>query len=305
MVIIYTNTNHPFEYLKGSPLSNKKILVTGASSFIGAHACRILSQHHNTLGIWNSTPTNMPDILTEQADFTQIETANRFSDIDCIVHLAGKIKDSQSGTAQEINQKLMTTVLTIGKPIIYCSSTAVHWKRKVSYVESRIDDEQRLRDSGLPYVILRPCAPYGPPLQHHSPKHTESFQTLVNAVKTLPVIPLIGDGLYLRQPVHVEDFCNLMLYFLETGFANQELDVAGGKSYTFRDIIRILQISSNRLRPLVPIPKRLAMLGAKILPNLEPSLISVIDTDEYFDVHEIQRLVSLRTFEDGHTDLFC
>ena len=271
---------------------------------MGAHACQFLSKKHSVLGIWNSTPTNLPGIQTQKADLTQSDNGLDIDKIDLVVHLAGKIKSSPSGTAQEVNQQLMTTVLNIGKPIIYCSSTAVHWKRAVSYVQSRIDDEQRLRESNLPYIILRPCAPYGPPLKHHSPKHTESFQTLVNAVQKLPIIPLIGNGKYMRQPVHVEDFTNLMLYFIERGFNKEELDVAGGKAYTFKDIIRILQLTSNRLRPLLPVPKRLAMLGARIMPNLEPSLISVIDTDEQFNVDHIQRMVQLRPFEEGHKDLF-
>lgn len=280
------------------------ILVTGASSFVGAHVCQYLAKAHTVFGVWNSTPIYLAGVTPLKLNLC-IENVpkNILRTIDCVVHLAGKIQGNQRHSAYQINRKLMQQVLHMGKPVIYGSSTAVHWTNIVPYVQSRRDDEKDLLDSGLPYVILRPCAPYGPKLTTHTPKHQESFQTLINTIKTAPVVPIIGDGRYLRQPLHVHDFAALTNHYIVNGFANEAWDVAGGSVHRFSEIIQILQDALSIQKPVLHIPKRVATFAARFVPNLEPSLISVIDNDESFDVTELSDLVPMRSFTTGVVDL--
>ena len=208
------------------------------------------------------------------------------------------------GSAYDCNRLMMKNLLSLQKPMIYASSTAVHWNTTIPYVKARQEDEQDLQESGLPFVILRPCAPYGPPLKNHQPKHKESFQTLVDIVKKAPVIPILGDGQYLRQPVHVDDFSLLILQAIQNGCDSSIFDVGGSQAYTFTQVIKILQGSLHRRQPLLYVPKRLAMIGSRLFSNLEPSLVSVMDNSEAFDVSAIQNRIPLRSFGRGHVDLF-
>lgn len=273
---------------------------------MGAHACRFLAPHCNIIGVYHHTPIHFPQVTPLQIDLTNSEQIKELApnDIDFIVHLAGKIKSASDGlSAYDCNRLMMKNLLSLQKPIIYASSTAVHWESSITYVKARQEDEKDLQASGLPFVILRPCAPYGPPLKNHQPKHKESFQTLVDMVKKAPVIPILGNGQYLRQPVHVDDFSNLILYAIQNGCDGSVLDVGGAQAYTFTQVVRILQGSLNRSQPLVYVPKRLAMIGARFFRNLEPSLVSVMDTSESFDVSKVQEKIPLRSFGKGHLDL--
>ena len=291
----------------------KRVLVTGASSFMGAHACRFLSKYCHVVAAYHNNPIYLPNITSIRVDLTTSRSVRflQSQNIDIIIHLASKIKSSTNGTsAYACNRQMMKHLIQVQKPMIYCSSTAVHWNADVPYVKSRMEDEYELQSSTIPYVILRPCAPYGPPLIFHQPTHKESFQTLLDVVRYFPIIPIIGDGEYRRQPVHVDDFCALFLYYISKDLDGSILDVAGSKSYSFNSLISILKKALQKSTPLIHIPKKIALIGAKtnIFPNLEESLLSVIDISEEFDVTPIQNHFTsldlhLRSFEEGFWDL--
>ena len=288
--------------------TKKRVLITGASSFMGAHACRYLSPYAEVIAAYHTNPIHLPNIKSIKIDLTSSRSIRQLQqcNIDLMIHLASKIKDLPQKSSYDCNKSMMTHLLQLNIPMIYCSSTAVHWEHDIPYVRSRKEEEQALRKAQLPYVILRPCAPYGPPLLFHKPKHTESFQTLLNMISFAPMIPVIGDGTYLRQPVHVDDFCKMILYYIQNKLDNSALDVAGSQAYSFDEIIITIQRTMRRSSPLLHIPKKLALLAlkTKIFPNLEESLISTIDVSEHFDIKPIlERVPSLRSFEEGHLDL--
>ena len=292
---------------------HKRVLITGASSFMGAHACRFLSQYCNVVAAYHRNPIYLPNIKSIRVDLTTPRSVRflQSQNIDIIIHLASKIKSSTNGTsAYECNRQMMKRLIQLQKPMIYCSSTAVHWNVDVPYVKSRLEDEDELQSSMIPYVVLRPCAPYGPPLVFHEPTHKESFQTLLDVIRYAPIIPVIGNGEYRRQPVHVDDFCALILYYIARDLDDSRLDVAGSLSYPFDSLIAILKKALQRSTPLIHIPKKIALLGAKtkIFSNLEESLLSVIDISEEFDVTPLQSHFTylglhLRSFEEGFGDL--
>ena len=291
----------------------KRVLITGASSFMGAHACRFLSQYCHVVAAYHSNPVYLPNIESIRVDLTTPRSVRLLQNqnVDIIIHLASKIKSSTKGTsAYDCNRQMMKHLIQVQKPMIYCSSTAVHWNVDVPYVKSRLEDEDEIQSSMIPYVVLRPCAPYGPPLVFHKPTHKESFQTLIDVVRYAPIIPVIGDGEYKRQPVHVDDFCLLILYYIARDLDGSRIDVAGSKSYSFNSLISILKKALQRSTSLIHIPKKLALIGARtnIFPNLEESLLSVIDISEEFDVALLQNQFTylnshLRSFEEGFEDL--
>ena len=292
---------------------NKRVLITGASSFMGAHACRFLSQYCHVIAAYHNNPIYLPNITSIRVDLTTSRSVRllQSQNVDIVIHLASKIKSSPNGIpAYDCNRQMIKHLIQVEKPMIYCSSTAVHWNVDVPYVKSRLEDEDELQSSTIPYVILRPCAPYGPPLVFHKPTHKESFQTLLDVVRYAPIIPVIGDGKYRRQPVHVDDFCAMILYYIGKELDGSLLNVAGSKSYPFNSLISILKKALQKSTPLVHIPKKIALLGARtnIFPNLEESLLSVIDISEEFDVtpiheHFISLGLHLRSFEEGFGDL--
>ena len=185
--------------------------------------------------------------------------------------------------------------------MVYASSTVVHWKTPTPYAESRREDEQRLADSGIPWVALRPSAPYGPRLRHHQTGHKESFHTLSDWVRFSPFVPVIGDGEYRRQPVHVDDFSDAILALLGGELPNRALDAGGGEALSFNEIIQCMAQLRSRGGRRVHLPKQLFVMLARVHGDFDADLIRAVDEDELADSSELSALtgIEFRSFREG------
>ena len=290
------------------------ILLTGASGFVGAHLAMALSRHHRVWGCYFSTPLNYAGVHPYRIDLRKgraVESLEQLP-IDLVVHAACKIKaqpihsESPAQAAYRENRHLMDTVLSLRKPIVYASSTVVHWNRDLPYLHSRREDEQRVIDSGLDYAILRPSAPYGPRLLQHKPAHQESFHTLANWVRYAPIVPLIGSGEYRRQPLHVHDFAAAIVALIDRPLPCRAFDVGGKTAHSFKDIIDIMKQHCRRKPISVPLPKWAVVKLATHLPDFDPSLLDAVDEDELADSSALSALtqVSFRGFQAGVPDVF-
>ncbi len=251
-----------------------RILVTGASSFVGSWFCTVAARAgHTVLGLWHTTPLLLPEVIPVTSDLTAFQPV----DVDVVVHLAAKV---MTDDALARNRAMMDSVLGWGIPVVYGSSTVVHWDTDVAYARSRRDDEARLRDSGVPWIILRPCAPYGPVHPTHRPRHVESFHRLAQLARTLPVVPVVGSPDVRRQPVHVEDFAAAALALIEAGAWNSAFDAGGPEPLTMRDIVGALAGTHRRV---VGVPTGAAARIATVAGGFRPDLLRVSATDDVVD----------------------
>lgn len=277
-----------------------RLFVTGASSFVGAHFCRLAAAAgHEVVGLWRNTPLTLPGVRSERGDVTRVPAP----DTDVVVHLAAKVM-AEDALAQ--NRAMLDAVLGWGRPLVYASSTVVHWPRPSAYRESRREDEARIAASGLRWLVVRPCAPYGPPVPGHQPAHEESFHRLARLVRTLPVLPMIGRGDYRRQPVHVDDFNGAILGLLARGVWDRAFDAGAAEPLTLRALVEVMGRACGRRVRVVPVPTRLAVLGARVLPGFDPELIRDFATDDVVDPEPLRLAggVAPRRFEDGVGGLF-
>lgn len=277
-----------------------RLLVTGASSFVGAHFCVRASAVHEVVALHHTTALRLNNVTPIKADLRHRRDVNKVGDqpFDAVVHLATKVKGKG---ARETNQALMDAVLSFHRPVVYASSTVVHWDQESPYRESRREDEQRLNDSGLPYAVLRPSAPYGPELVNHRPRHKESFHTLAGWVRNSPVVPVIGNGEYRRQPIHVDDFSDAMLSLLDKDLPRRAFDAGGAEALTMNEIVGTIASAMNRtVRPL-HLPKALFVQLARVAPDFDPDLIAAVDEDEVTDNRALERAtgVKCRSFSEG------
>jgi nucleoside-diphosphate-sugar epimerase len=277
-----------------------RLLVTGASSFVGAHFCVRASARHEVLALHHSTPMRLNQMTPIKADLRTARDRARVKgeDFDVVVHLATKVKGSG---AQQTNRALMDSVLGFGRPVIYASSTVVHWESASPYRESRREDERRLAESGLDWVTVRPSAPYGPRLINHQPRHKESFHTLAEWVQNSRLVPVIGNGCYRRQPIHVHDFADAMLAFLDRGLPGRAFDAGGSQALSFNEIIDTIAGAANRRVKKLHLPKALFVQMARMSGDFDPDLIRSVDEDEAADMYELSEAtgVRLRPFSEG------
>lgn len=255
-----------------------KLYVTGASSFVGAWFCRTaVRAGHEVVGLWHHTPLRLPGVEAVQGDVTRARPPD---DADVVVHLAAKV---MADDAREQNRQMLNAVLGWGRPVVYGSSTVVHWPVSLPYADSRVEDEARLMGGPLPWLIVRPCAPYGPRLHDHSPGHRESFHQLAGWVRRYPLIPVVGDGRYRRQPVHVEDFARAILGLVEAGTWRRAFDAGGPEALMLREVIHRLARAAGRRVRVVGVPVPVAVWLAERIPGMRPDLVATFATDDVVD----------------------
>ena len=277
-----------------------KLLVTGGSSFVGAHFCVRAARQHDVFALHHSTPLSLNGITPVRADLRIDRWARRVATLnfDAVVHLATKVKGSD---AQRVNRAMMDAVLSWGKPTVYASSTVVHWQQPTPYGNSRREDERRLSESGLKWATIRPSAPYGRKLLNHEPKHRESFHTLAEWIRRSPFVPVIGSGEYRRQPIHVDDFSDAILGLLESELPCRAFDAGGADALTFNQIIDVLAKAMNASPTKLHLPQRLFVQLARLHPEFDPDLIRAVDEDEVADSRELSDFtgVRCRSFSEG------
>jgi nucleoside-diphosphate-sugar epimerase len=290
-----------------------RLLVTGGSSFVGAHFCQMAVASHEVFAAHHSTPLRLNGVTPVKVDLRRARDQRRLAAIepDAVIHVACKIKarptahQSGSEAAAALNRQMMDAVLELGRPVIYASSTVVHWTGQTPYAAVRREDEQRLRESGLPYAILRPSAPYGPRLANHSPRHRESFHTLVELVRRSPIVPVIGDGQYRRQPIHVADLSRAILALLERPLPSQAWDAGGAEALRFDEIIDQLAAALHTKPHKLHLPASLFAQLARLSADFDPDLIAAAGEDEVADPTALAAVVGFtpRPFSKGLRDL--
>ena len=160
-----------------------RILVTGASSFLGAHLITQLRARFQIVALHHHTPLRVRGVEVMKIDLTREDHRKRLQriDADAVIHLAAVIKGKGSNPSEDalrINNEMMSAVLSLGIPVLYASSTVVHW-----------DSELPMFDLGWPMKLHSPpvrcpmCASslgsLWSSLLGHNPGHQESFHTLI------------------------------------------------------------------------------------------------------------------------------
>ncbi len=251
-----------------------RIFVTGASSFVGSWFCTIAARAgHTVLGLWNTTPLLIDGITPLTNDMTSLEPVK----VDVVVHLACKVMGADAAAK---NRAMMDALLSWRIPTVYASSTVVHWSTATAYGRSRQEDEARLKASGVPHVIVRPCAPYGPRHPTHRPRHVESFHRLALAARRSMLVPVVGSAEVCRQPVHVEDFANAILGLLDRGVWGGAFDAGGPSPMTMREIVQAI---AGDTRTLLPVPVGVAARVGSVLGGFDPELLRAFAHDDVVD----------------------
>ena len=129
-------------------------------------------------------------------------------------------------------------------------------KSDLPYYRGKAQLEQRVRDSGLSYAIIRPTLLFG---------HGDVLINNISwFIRHLPVFGIPGDGQYRLQPVFVEDYADRIV---AAGGATENLtvDVAGPEIFTFEGLVRMLRDAMARRTVLMRVPPTVALAGAMLV----------------------------------------
>lgn len=249
----------------------KKVIVTGAAGLVGQNLITLLAErsdlelvaidkHANNMAILSRLH---PQVQTLIADLSQqgswMETFDKAA-VVVILHAQITGKSYQPFAKNNIlaTEILLKQCHAYKVPyLVHASSSVVNSVADDDYTRTKREQENMVRNSGLRYCILRPTLMFG----WFDPKH---LGWLARFMEKVPVFPIPGNGLYIRQPLYNRDFCRAIEFCIDNQPTNKVYDLVGPEKINYIDMIRIIKHVKGLKTAIVTIPYELF----KILLNI-------------------------------------
>jgi uncharacterized protein YbjT (DUF2867 family) len=244
-----------------------RIILTGATGFIGRHLAQALlaAGHHVTGCARNREDAfrRYPDFGWIKADFALDRSVDAWErrltgHEDVVINAVGILRERGRQTFEalqyEAPRALFNACAAKGvKCVIHISALGCDAESRRPYEETKLRLERHLASLDLDWVIVRPSLVYG----DDSPS-SALFRFLAN----LPVIPLIGDGGQLLQPIHVDDLSLAVTRLVASGSPKRAVvELGGPRPVTYKELLGGLKTLPRSGRYL-HIPATVARAGA-------------------------------------------
>jgi GDP-L-fucose synthase len=242
-----------------------KVIVTGASGFLGTSLCRALKEAGH----------DVVELNSKNCDLTKVESLSKFNDqkYDQIFHLAawtqaGDFCIHHPGEQWVINQQINTHVLkwwneSQPQAKLVCMGTSCSYSpdfplQEDYYMQGEPIDSlytyamtKRMlyqgvralnKQYGHTYLCTVPSTLYGP--GYHTDGRQMHFifdlmRKIIQANQGGDEVVLWGDGYQKRELVFVEDFVKVLLKLTET-CDNELINIGAGEEYTIREFAGII-----------------------------------------------------------------
>ena len=217
------------------------IILTGVNSFLGNRFIQKLKKSYyiKCLVRPNSKRTKYSNVKYSEIDFLNpVFKKSMFNNIFAVIHILS-IKSSNHPDIFRINvdftKKLVEAALLYKvKKFIYISSETVQLPGKDCYTKSKKKAEKEVAIHNN-HLILRPTVIYGK-------KNKSDIGFLIALIKHIPIVPIIGKGKQLIQPISVEDVVKCIDSGLLHNISGIHL-IAGQNSLEYREIIKVISMA--------------------------------------------------------------
>ena len=240
---------------------NDKIILPGGAGLVGQNlVVQLKKQGYKNLVVVDKHTANInilrnlhPDVVCIEEDLVDDGSWQlHIKDAAAIVMLQAQIgaKSSAPFIANNINSTKMVldaaTKYSIPY-IVHISSSVVESIADDDYTETKKQQEDMVKASGIAHCVLRPTLMFG----LFDRKH---FGWLSRFMKRIPIFPIPGDGHYMRQPLYVGDFCRIIEHCLQNQPASQVYNISGKEKVDYIDIIREIKKAQNLKTWILNIP---------------------------------------------------
>jgi nucleoside-diphosphate-sugar epimerase len=245
----------------------------------------VLDKHSKNLEVLRKLH---PDIKIMEVDLsTPGAWQDEFSRANVVVMLQAQIGGLDYAEFERNNVHSTEHILAAIKPhsntrLIHISSSVVTSIVDDFYNRSKIVQERIVLASGITCPILRPTLMFG----WFDRKH---LGWLSRFMKKVPVFPIPGNGRYMRQPLYVGDFCNIVISCIEKHGPSGVFNISGQEKIDYVDMITLIKKATGSQTHIVHIPYRLFYLLIW--------LWSGFDKNPPFTTQQLEALVAKDEFE--------
>jgi uncharacterized protein YbjT (DUF2867 family) len=262
-----------------------KILITGGTGVIGKglipalklrnYDIRLLSRHAvEDVASWEGVEPYPADIRDAAAVGGSAEKC------DVVVHITG-IDEEHPPDYDFETVNLRGTELVVSEAeragvrlLVFLSSLGA-LRGTTEYHRSKSRAEDVVRGFSRDWLILRPSAVYGPGDRHVS--------KLLRMVRTLPAVPVLGEGDQCIQPVWYEDLGSAIARAIELGEPTHATLSLGGHRTTPKALLELMGEVTGKSPAIISIPPSIALTGT--------ALAEAVGAEIPFNVTQLQMVL--------------
>ncbi len=276
------------------------VLVTGATGFTGSFVCQQLLERGVKFDclVRRSSQTTQLQALglnVVEGDLDDLESLRQvFPGYRTLINVAS----IGFGAAP----KIVTACQDSGiQRAIFVSTTAIFTQLNAKSKAVREAAEAAIRASDLDYTIVRPTMIYGTPSDRNMIR-------LLRLIERSPIIPILGDGKSLQQPVHVEDVAWAICEVLNHPITyRRDYNISGGQVLSYNEVVEIASHALGKHPTLLHIPVNLSIGIIQIANTLRLKMpvsteqVLRLNEDKVFDHLAAKQdfKYSPRTFAEG------
>ncbi|HVP12940.1 MAG TPA: complex I NDUFA9 subunit family protein [Phycisphaerae bacterium] len=327
----------PPEQKTGTGQSSLRVLVTGASGFVGRAIVReLVAQGHRPICFVRSEAKLLAALpmslrgsvgVREGDLFDERQFAAAVGTTDAVIHCVGILVEQprQGQTFARIHveatRRVVDACRAMGvRRLIHTSAMGTRPDAPTEYHRSKWASETIVRESGLDWTIFRPSIIHGPDGIFMQMMRRMICDATVPAFGFIPIpllfVPHLGDGESRVQPVSVLDvaFC-LVAALRKPEAICQTYELGGPRAMSWREmyvICRETMPGARRWKPVIGQPVCLAKLAAKtvmklpILPRLmrfNVDQVILSQEDSVCDTRPVEQTfgIKLRDFREELT----
>jgi uncharacterized protein YbjT (DUF2867 family) len=259
-----------------------KVFLTGATGFVGKHMLeRLLMYGHAVRAALRGLPGQNARLVSHvqhvgrKDDFqyvpgdvvegTRLDEGMR--GCDAVIHLVGIIMGKGTNTFERVHHLGTRNVVEAAKRtgikrFVQMSALGARADGVAAYQTTKWKGEEEVRQSGIPFCILRPSLIFG---------QGDGFVTQMMAtMRSAPLFrPVPGDGTPKFRPISIEDVNTCFLRALTTEAAtDQTIDIGGADELTLNEVLAEIARCAGVRKPAVHIPMPLMVAGATVIEKL-------------------------------------
>jgi len=292
----------------------RKILITGASGFIGSFLVEeaIKRNFEVFAGVRTSSSRiylKQPELVFFESNLndkyaikkTLIDYKNKYGRFDYIIHNAGLTKSCNTSDFEKVNVQLTKNLIealselnSIPDKFIYISSLAAYGpgdehtlqaikdtdvpKPNSLYGKSKLKAEQFIKSfKNIPYLIFRPTGVYGP----RERDFYVLFKTINQGLETF-----IGSSEQHISLIYIKDLVRLIFDALESDTVNKSYFLSDLKNYTALEFNAIIKQVLNKKTFRIVFPKQLVRLIALLNEKLSciSGKVPTLNTEKYKEI---------------------
>ena len=255
-------------------MTNTIITVFGGTGFIGSEIVRVLANQGYTLRLAEKYPKRadrlkfngqVGQIIPFACDYSDKGIAAAVDGASYVVNCTGILVEtgyrSFMATHCYIPESIAKACAKAGvKQFVHISALGAD-SGESDYAKSKLAGEKVIQKAFDNVTILRPSVVFGP--------KDKFFNMFASMARVLPVLPLIGGGKTLFQPVYVGDVAEAVAKAIQTGSCGV-YELGGPEVLRFKELLQRLKIHTKQRVALIPVPFWMTKIQAVcmgVMPN--------------------------------------